>query len=37
LTVLGVLEAIKERRSVRAFTDEKISEEDVEQLIEAAR
>jgi len=34
---LDVLEAIKERRSIRAYTDEKVSEEDVERLIEAAR
>ena len=34
---MGVLEAIKERRSIRAYTDEKVSEEDVERLIEAAR
>jgi nitroreductase len=32
-----VLEAIKERRSVRAYTGEEVSEEDVERLIEAAR
>jgi nitroreductase len=34
---LGVLEAIKERRSIRAYTDEEVSEEYVERLIEAAR
>ncbi len=34
---MDVLEAIKERRSIRAYTDEKVSEEDVERLIEAAR
>ena len=34
---MDVLEAIKERRSVRAFTDEKVSEEDVERLLDAAR
>jgi nitroreductase len=34
---LDVLEAIKERRSIRAYTDEEVSEEDVERLIEAAR
>jgi nitroreductase len=34
---LDVLEAIKERRSVRAYTDEEVSERDVERLIEAAR
>jgi len=34
---LGVFEAIKERRSVRAYTDEAVSDEDVERLIEAAR
>jgi nitroreductase len=37
LTILDVLEAIKERRSIRAYTDEKVSDEDVERLIEAAR
>lgn len=34
---LDVFEAIKKRRSVRAYTDEKVSEEDIERLIEAAR
>ena len=34
---MDVLEAIKERRSIRAFTDEKVSEKDVERLIDAAR
>jgi len=34
---LDVLEAINERRSIRAFTDEKVSEKDVERLIDAAR
>ena len=34
---MDVLEAIKERRSIRAFTDEKVSEEDVERLLDAAR
>lgn len=34
---MDVLEAIKERRSIRAYTDEKVSERDVERLIEAAR
>ena len=34
---MDVLEAIKERRSIRAFTDEKVSEKDVEWLIDAAR
>jgi nitroreductase len=34
---LDVFDAIKERRSVRAFTDEKVSEKDVWQLIDAAR
>ena len=34
---MDVFEAIKERRSVRAFTDERVSEEDVKRLIEAAR
>jgi len=37
LKILDVLEAIKERRSIRAFTDEKVSEKDVERLIDAAR
>lgn len=35
--VLDVLEAIKERRSVRFYTDEAVSEAAVERLIEAAR
>jgi nitroreductase len=34
---LDVLAAIKERRSVRAYTDKKVSDEDVERLIDAAR
>jgi len=34
---LDVFEAIKERRSVRAYTGEEVSDEDVERLIEAAR
>jgi nitroreductase len=34
---LDVFDAIKERRSIRAYTDEKVSEEDVERLIDAAR
>jgi len=34
---LDVFEAIKKRRSVRAYADEKVSEEDVGRLIEAAR
>jgi nitroreductase len=34
---LDVLKAIKERRSIRSFTDENVSEETVKQLIEAAR
>jgi len=34
---LDVFEAIKERRSVRAYADEKVSDKDVERLIEAAR
>lgn len=33
---LDVFEAIKKRRSVRAYADEKVSEEDIERLIEAA-
>ncbi|MCZ2809275.1 MAG: nitroreductase family protein [Candidatus Bathyarchaeota archaeon] len=34
---MDVFEAIKKRRSVRAYADEKVSEEDVERLIDAAR
>jgi len=34
---LDVFEAIKGRRSVRAYTSEEVSEEDVGRLIEAAR
>ena len=34
---MGVLEAIKERRSIRAYAAKEVSEEDVERLIEAAR
>ena len=34
---MDVLEAIKERRSTRAYTAKEVSEEDVERLIEAAR
>jgi nitroreductase len=34
---LDVFEAIEKRRSVRAYTSEEVSEEDVERLIEAAR
>ena len=34
---MDVFEAIKRRRSVRAYTSEEVSEEDVERLIEAAR
>ena len=34
---MDVFEAIKERRSVRAYTGEEVSDEDVERLIEAAR
>lgn len=34
---MDVFEAIKKRRSVRAYTSEKVSDEDVERLIEAAR
>jgi len=34
---LGVFEAIKERRSVRAYTDEAVSDDDVGRLMEAAR
>ena len=34
---LDVIEAIKERRSIRSFTTDDVSEEAVKQLIEAAR
>ena len=34
---LDVLEAIKERRSIRSFTTENVSDDAVKQLIEAAR
>ena len=34
---MDVFEAIEKRRSVRAYTSEGVSEEDVERLIEAAR
>ena len=34
---LDVFEAIKKRRSVRAYADEKVSEKDVERLMDAAR
>ena len=34
---MDVLEAIKQRRSTRSYTDEKVTDEDVERLIEAAR
>jgi len=34
---LDVLKAIKSRRSVRAFTDEPVTEKEIEKLIEAAR
>ena len=34
---MDVLEAIEKRRSVRAYTSDEVSEEDVERLIEAAR
>jgi nitroreductase len=37
LKILDVLEAIKERRSVRIFTNKKVTEEDVKRLLEAAR
>jgi len=33
----GLLEIIKERRSVREFTNEKVSDEDIRLLIDAAR
>ena len=35
--ILDVSEAIKERRSIRSFTTENISDTDVKQLIQAAR
>jgi nitroreductase len=34
---LDVFEAIMKRRSIRAYTSEEVSEEEVEKLIEAAR
>ena len=34
---MDVLDVIKKRRSIRAYTDEKVSKENVERLIEAAR
>ena len=34
---MDVFEAIKKRRSIRAYADEKVSDNDVERLIEAAR
>ena len=34
---MDVFEAIKKRRSVRAYTSEEVTEKDVEKLIEAAR
>ena len=34
---MDVFEAMKQRRSVRDYTSEEVSEEDVWQLIEAAR
>lgn len=34
---MDVLQAIKKRKSVRAYTNEKVSEKDVERLIDAAR
>ena len=34
---MDVFEAIKERRSIRAYTAEKVSDKDVERLIDAAR
>jgi nitroreductase len=37
LTILDVLEAIKNRRSIRAYAAEDVLESDVERLIEAAR
>ncbi len=35
--VLDVFEAIKGRRSIRAYTSERVSDEDIERLIDAAR
>ena len=34
---MDVFEAIKKRRSIRDYTDEQVSDKDVERLIEAAR
>ena len=34
---MDVLEAIKNRRSIRAFTDKPVTDNEIEQLIEAAR
>ena len=34
---MDVLEVIKKRRSIRAYTEEKVSEENIERLVEAAR
>jgi nitroreductase len=34
---LDVFEAIKDRRSVKAFTREQVSDEEIEKLIETAR
>ena len=34
---MDVFKAIKGRRSVRAFTDEPVSEEEINQLLDAAR
>ena len=34
---LAVFETINERRSIRAYTEEEVSEKDVDQLIEASR
>lgn len=37
MKTLEVFEAIKTRRSIRAFTNKKVSEEEVQKLIDAAR
>ena len=34
---MGVLEAIKERKSIRAYDGKKVSDKDIERLLEAAR
>lgn len=37
VTFMDVFEAIKTRRSVRAFTSQEVSEEEIEKIIDAAR